>query len=123
MTASIKIETTLDNELVIHAPTGAIAYRGKPDGYPVLSACATEDDHVLVLWEGWTKKYGSKDNLLLLDSEGRIIWRAQLPDPSSGDSYTEFKYLNGHLTAFSWSCHRVAIDMKTGNILQSEFTK
>jgi hypothetical protein len=120
--STIKIETTLDKELVIYSPSGEFTYRGEPDGCPVQSAIATEDDRVIVLWDRLAKSYGSKDNLLLLDIRGQIIWRAELPE-SSSDSYTQFEYSNGRLSAFSWSCHRVEIDMKTGKIFHRVFTQ
>lgn len=123
MTACFKTEVSLYNELTIYSGGGDILYRGKPEGYPVEKATIFDGVHVIVLLKYREKKYGSFENLLLLKSDGRVAWRAQLPSPSSTDSYLDFEVKENRLFANSWSCYRVEIDLKTGRILQSEFTK
>lgn len=122
MTACLKTELNLYNELTIYAANGDILYRGKPEGYSVEKANITETGTVVLLKYS-EKKYGSFENLLLLTQDGTVLWRAELPTSSSTDAYVDFELRNSRLFANSWSCYRVEIDMRTGRILNREFTK
>jgi len=123
MTPYLKTEVDLYDELIVYSNTGSILYRGKPDGYPVKKAAALENEQIVVLLKFWAKKPGDFENLLLLKSDGGTLWRAQLPNASSGDAYVDFDVIEGKLFANSWSCYRVEIDGQTGRILHREFTK
>jgi len=118
-----RIEVTLYGELIIYSPGGVIGYQGKPDGHLVESACATPDDNVLVLLRFGEKKYGAFKNLILLHSDGTVIWRAELPNSSSSDAYVEFQFSNGKLFANSWSGYRVEIDISSGKLVARQFVK
>ena len=120
-TQSPRVEVR-NEDLFIYSSTGEITYRGRPDGCPVESAATTTEGRVVSMWKAWSKEYGSKENLLLLEVNGRIVWRAELPRPSN-DSYTSFEYSRGRLTGVSWSCYQVEIDLESGRILRREFVK
>src|SRR5689334_8716989 len=111
MADAMRIEVDLYNELTIFSDAGALLYRGKPEGYPVQKAVAVEGLGTVVLLKYWEKKTGSFENLLLLDTSGAVLWRAQLPS-SSSDAFVDFEFCDGKLIAHSWSCYRVEIEPK-----------
>ena len=61
-------------------------------------------------------------NVLRCSSNGSIVWVAELPE-KSGDVYTNLEWHKQKLRAFSWSCFSVTLDVETGKILSSVFTK
>jgi hypothetical protein len=50
------------------------------------------------------------------------VWQAELPT-SENDAYMEAEWRDGKLTAFSWSCFAVELDVTTGRIHSRLFTK
>jgi outer membrane protein assembly factor BamB len=118
-----RVEVTLYGELIIYSASGAVIYQGKPDGHLVESACAALNGNVLVFLRFGEKKRGAFNNLILLRPDGTVIWRAELPNSSSGDAYVEFQFSNGKLFANSWSGYRVEIDVSSGKLLTREFVK
>ena len=123
MKVQIAVEVNLYGELVLYSSEGQVLYQGKPDGFTVSEACATEAGRIVVLGKTPEKAYLSCQNLLMLDRTGKIIWRAQLPQPSSADAYVSFTYEDGRILANSWSGYRVLIDPNNGRIGSAEFTK
>lgn len=121
--SALKTEVTLYGEITIYSPAGEITYRGKPDGYSVETSSVTADGNVLVLLKFAAKKFADFNNLVLLSNSGRVIWRAELPEPSSGDAYTEFELSNHRLLANSWSGHRVKINLLDGKLISRKFVK
>jgi hypothetical protein len=61
-------------------------------------------------------------NVLRCNSSGSIVWVAELPE-KSGDVYTYLDWHDQKLRAGSWSCFSVILDIETGKILASVFTK
>lgn len=61
-------------------------------------------------------------NILRCHPDGEIVWQAELAT-NSNDVYTHVDWNGKSLTANSWSCFYVTLDINTGKILSSEFTK
>jgi len=61
-------------------------------------------------------------NILRCHPNGKIVWLAELPTDSN-DVYTHIDWNGNSLTANSWSCFYVTLDINTGKILSSAFTK
>ena len=61
-------------------------------------------------------------NVLRCRSNGSVVWVAKLPQQSH-DAYTYLEWHEQKLRAFSWSCFSVILDVETGKILSSVFTK
>ena len=61
-------------------------------------------------------------NIFRCSPNGSIVWMAELPE-KSGDVYTNLEWHEQRLRAFSWSCFSVILDVETGKILSSVFTK
>jgi hypothetical protein len=65
-------------------------------------------------------------NLLRRDTQYRIVWIAELPDPLAAeryDSYVEMSWAGDAIAANSWSGYYVLIDPETGHIRSGEFVK
>jgi hypothetical protein len=51
------------------------------------------------------------------------MWVAELPTRSDNDAYVNAQIEAERVIAWSWSCFRVEIDIKSGIIENSTFTK
>jgi hypothetical protein len=123
MTTSAKAEINLYGEVCIYSTDGKLLYCAKPDGHPAEKVAVLQSGKTIVLLRYFERKYGSFENLLLLRLDGTVVWRAQLPNTSSGDAYVDFEITDDRVFANSWSCYRVELDMRDGKILQRQFTK
>lgn len=63
-----------------------------------------------------------RGSLALIDDDGSEVWRVPPPN-GSADRWTEASIEGATVTAFSWSCYRVTIDLVTGAELARVFTK
>ena len=61
-------------------------------------------------------------NLIRTDEAGTEMWRAT---PVSGpeDCFTSLSWSGVALTAHTWSCYCVAVDLRDGSVTVLEFTK
>ena len=98
-------------------------WRGKPDGYDVGKVLAVSDpDRCVAFLEPRLMKRPFP-NLVCVDANGSVVWRAELPDHSGDDIYVDAEVRSGFLVAFSWLCYRVTIDPFSGEITSRLFTK
>lgn len=97
---------------------------GQPDGYPVLSVLTIpHSEDCIVLLAYWKGPEGRAfRNLLRCRQDGSVVWRAELPVLGS-DEYVEAEWTSNGLTAYSGSGFAVHLDLDTGRILSSIFTK
>jgi hypothetical protein len=100
-------------------------WSGQPDGRAVLTALfVPESDDAIVLLDADTPGAPKSDrNLVRCRVDGSVVWRAELPDPSGPDAYTEVTWAKAGLLGNSWSCYLVRLDPMTGRILEKTFTK
>jgi hypothetical protein len=61
-------------------------------------------------------------NLCRVRPDGSEVWRATPPD-GPNDLWTEAEVDGDVVSAFSWSCYRVRLDLSTGCELERVFTK
>lgn len=109
-----------DGLLWIRDSTGS---RSLPvDGMHALSFIPTADDRAIVLLEA-TPGYRPVQNIVLIDRQGEVRWRAELPTSGGGESYTSFSQDGRGLVAQSWSGHKVVLDPGSGRILSRTFNK
>jgi hypothetical protein len=57
-------------------------------------------------------------NVFRCKPDGSILWQAELPTKAD-DVYTNIKWRDGKLTAYSRSCISVQLDVETGKIMSS----
>jgi hypothetical protein len=67
------------------------------------------------------RSYGQFYNLWGVNTEGKIIWKAELPDSSAG-CFDRISIEGGKLHAYA-STYDCIIDFPTGKIISSEFYK
>lgn len=76
-----------------------------------------------VLLFDWSTEGGRDHNLVKADSAGQLLWTAPLPTADPTDCFTSVQWDGQTLTANTWSCHRVSIDVGTGRTILLGFTK
>ena len=97
---------------------------GEFDGVAVLDRVFLPDGDQVCLLEFVLGGPKSQDNLLRLASDGSVVWRAEPPEASAGDSWVSVETDKaGRLVANSWSCWRAALDPATGRVISKYFTK
>jgi outer membrane protein assembly factor BamB len=63
-------------------------------------------------------------NVIRLATDNQVIWVAELADRyDSCDRYMNIEWVDGKLTASTWSGHSVELDTHTGRIRTQTFTK
>ncbi len=79
----------------------------------------------IVLWKAVHNRHNARNdyNLVRLDSRGEIIWTAQLPELTNPDDFVDVSFHGNVLAANTWSCFLVTLDVNTGKLLTSAFTK
>ncbi len=63
------------------------------------------------------------ENLICVDSQGSMRWRAQLPKGSGADCFVAIRADGGELTATTWSGWRIEVEPSTGRHLRAAFVK
>lgn len=114
-----------DKEIVItDLDSGEVLWSGKPLGRPVLDVLQPiTASQGIALLDYLNAAPEERANLVAIDDHGRVLWRATLPTTSSTDAFTEIELVEGGVSAFTWSSHRVLIDIQTGDTLDIAYTK
>ena len=76
---------------------------------------------VLRDWSGQSEPY--RHNLTLIDSDGEVVWVAELPKLAPPDFFVDVRVDGENIQANTWSCYLVTIERSTGRILDKIFTK
>jgi hypothetical protein len=116
----------INRSLVLSETThGRVIWSGQPDGYPVQKVLSRPglDGCFVLLDRDTSPKWGDFLNILKIEPNGNIQWRAELPD-SGNDTYVDMKWSDDNiLTAWSWSCYMVTLNQTNGRVLTRVFTK
>jgi hypothetical protein len=116
----------------VNPATGALVWEGLPGGLKVarLIDLPGTNECVALLDTFSTQPHyprgfdpKQESNLLRCRGDGSIVWRAEIPKPTQHDSYVYAILEAGVLWANSWSCYRNRINLETGRIEESVFTK
>lgn len=110
-----------------------ILWRGRPLGLPVRGAYPIEhSDDCIVLLDWRTAADKGSINLLRINPEGNIIWEINMPDADNQylgitRDYELYVKIGGVseriIEAHSGSGFLDSIDVETGDVMKSEFTK
>lgn len=103
--------------------TGQVVWQGKPDGHSVQKVMTIPDSNDCVLLLNPGSGWRPFANLWRYSFETGVIWQAELPSLAGGDAYIDFELDESGLSARSWSSFRVTLDLASGRILLSRFTK
>ena len=77
----------------------------------------------VVVFDWSTNKQYRWRNLVCLDSNGDVVWTAELPENTGPDFFAGVKVDGGTIQANTWSCYALTLDPRTGKILSCIFTK
>ncbi len=77
----------------------------------------------IVLYDWMAEEMKDGCNLMLVDSEGNILWKASPPTTGKQDCFTRMQWDGQTLIAHTWSCYRVSVDPQTGAVAVLAFTK
>lgn len=82
-----------------------------------------DDAASIVLYDWAAGEVRDGRNLVRVDREGRIVWKAAPPTTGMQDCFTAMQWDGEALTAHTWSCYLVRIDPKNGDVTVLRFTK
>ncbi len=74
-----------------------------------------------LLYDWMAEEVKDGRNLMRVDAAGQILWKASPPDKQ--DCFTRIEWDGQALTANTWSCYRVAVDLENGEVTVLAFTK
>jgi hypothetical protein len=77
----------------------------------------------IVLYDWMAEAVKDGRNLMRIDAEGKILWKASPPTKGSQDCFTCIRWDGRALTANTWSCYRVGVRIENGEVTVLEFTK
>ncbi len=75
----------------------------------------------IVLLDILASKESQFRNLLCIERDGNVVWKAELP--VSQDAFVSFQMTTDGLVANSWSGYRVILNPATGKIMERQFVK
>lgn len=77
----------------------------------------------IVLYDCMSEEVNDGRNLIRVGPKGNILWKASPPTTGMQDCFTRMQWDGQTLTANTWSCYRVGIDLRNGDVTVLEFTK
>ena len=104
---------------VVRTEKETLEWEGNYEGTKVIAALPF-GSRCLILLDLVPGRSGSFQNLICVESDGKVVWRAQhlqSHDPFVGIHFNEKLYAN------TYRGYRVRLDPQTGRILETEFVK
>lgn len=77
----------------------------------------------ITLYDWMAEEMHDGRNLVRADPDGRVVWKAVPPLTGRQDCFTKMRWDGQALTAHTWSCYRVSVDVHDGSVTILEFTK
>jgi len=111
------------NLVIINSLDNSVIWQGKPNNSIVKQIVELPEMEMCIVLLDPDQRKGTFRNLIAMDTNGYILWKAELPDPLGGDVYLDVSLQDDFLVAHSWSGFKVIIDTKSGRILSKKFTK
>ena len=88
----------------------------------MIAALTVDDDSkCLILLDTVASKEPTFENLLCVERNGNVVWKAELPQ--SNDAFVSFEQTAEGLVANTWSGYRVRLDPATGKLMERQFVK
>jgi len=114
----------VNHEIVTTDEKGRVIWSGAPLDKQVEDVRQIPgSDDALVLLDYMGEPAGPCRNLVRIQADGQIVWRAELPSSSNTEAYVAVDIDGGLLVAKSWTGYRVILDELTGKIRESNYTK
>jgi len=103
---------------------GVVLWSLKPFGFAASALLPVDgSDDGIVLCNPDEMQQGNFRNLIRISVGGGVVWRAELPAGQANDAYVDVHWEDRLLVAHTWSANRVVIDVDTGRISATTFTK
>src|SRR3954468_4358644 len=100
----------------------SIRWQGDYRGMKVIAALPIDDDSkCLILLDTVASKEPTFENLLCVERDGNVAWKAELPQ--SHDAFVSFENTAEGLIANTWSGYRVRLNSATGKLIERHFVK
>ena len=118
--------SSVDHEVVVtDTSTGHVCWHGAPDSAPVVGLLPIPGTSDAVVLLDYMARRGSFENLVRIGPDGGIQWRAELPTDEPTEAYVEFEFDDDRVrvVARSWTGHRVALELTSGEIVERDFVK
>lgn len=107
---------------IVRESDGRYRCVGSLNGQPIVAAAPTSDGNfAIVLIDPGAEKSSKFENLLCLDRNGNVVWRAGLP--AAPDSFLSFSILSDSVEGVTWSGFKVLLDLVSGQELKRDFVK
>jgi hypothetical protein len=103
-----------------------VAPSGRPGAKATWRCLPSSDDRIVLLNPDLGPPRQPFYNLLRVDGQGNLIWRAELPasaSPDRHDGFVEIRWEGSNIAANTWSGWYALIDPGTGKIREQEFVK
>jgi hypothetical protein len=102
----------------------AIEWSGTLDGMPVRDLVVLPSGSSAVVLLDPPPGHGAVRNLVRVDSNAKVAWRAEPPKPGESDAFVSIALLeDGLISASTWSGYRVVISPDTGAVIRMDHTK
>ncbi len=114
---------TIDRSIIVQRKDdGTVYWTGTFDGAPIKAALVlSAGSRCVILLDPDSSKANIFENLLCIDQEGRVLWRARLPGVP--DAFTEAALTDEGVSAYSFSGFTVLIDPENGHEIRKLFVK
>lgn len=113
----------IDNgDLKILSDDDLLLWEGRPNGVLVLDAKAIPGSSDIIVLGEWHNSPKPYQNVVRCTATGEVKWLVG-PLTAVGDCYTSIDVTGDRLFAFTWDCHNNEIDLATGRVLSSIFSK
>jgi len=107
---------------VLRTEDGELCWQGTYHGMKIVAVELLDgNSRCLILLDPDATRRSYFENLLCVDANGNVLWRAQLID-TSNDTFVSVRLADG-LYANTWSGYRVRLDPATGAVLEAQFVK
>lgn len=77
----------------------------------------------IMLYDWMAEEVKDGGNLMRVDADGTILWRALPTETNGQDCFVSFRWDGQNLTANTWSGYRVRVDLQNGHVTVLDFTK
>jgi outer membrane protein assembly factor BamB len=113
---------TLNGLVVSQRPDGTYSWSGSYEGVAVKTAIPLGNGtNWIVLLDPDASQSPTFENLLCVDLQGRLLWKAKLP--TYPDAYLSVTVCSGSIWAGTWSGFKVKLDPNTGTEIERIFVK
>lgn len=119
---SVSFSSSAHGIIVSRRPDGSYSWSGHYSGMVIKSVVPIDcGKRCVLLLDPDANQRSAFENLLCIDEQGSVIWKAKLP--TGTDAFVGIDSRNEGIWANTWSGYRVLIDEHSGKELTRTFVK